>query len=226
MFLFYTPDIATVSELPEAESQHACRVLRMKAGDHVWHTDGRGTLYESEILNPHPRHCQLRILHQELQPERPFSIRIAIAPTKNIDRLEWMVEKCVEIGVDRITPLLCNRSERRALKTERLQKIVVSAAMQSLKTRIPLLDPLTPLDRLIIDAKEQQRFIAHCREDERTPLFAAIRRGGSVVILIGPEGDFDEQEVSAALQAGFQPVTLGQSRLRTETAGFVACHTA
>ena len=225
MFLFYTPDIDVNPCLSETESQHACRVLRLHAGDHIFHTDGRGTRYESEIINPHPKHCSLHIISRQQLPHPDFRIHIAIAPTKNIDRLEWMIEKCTEVGVDEITPLLCRYSERRVVKTERLQKIMESAAMQSLKTYMPCLNELTPIDDFLRSAQADQRFIAHCYEQQRTPLFHAVEKQRSTLVLIGPEGDFSEQEVQTAIQLGYRPVTLGNERLRTETAGLVACHT-
>ena len=240
MNLFYQPDIDTLT-LPEEESAHCVQVLRMQAGDRIHITDGRGTIYEAEITTPHRKHCAFRILSSERPaPMHEGRVHIAIAPTKSMDRLEWMIEKCVEMGVDEITPVLCRYSERKTVNTERLQKILVSAAKQSLKATFPILHPLTPVTELITNAPEQDKLIAHCMsESDETDVqshYAAsaskfalqncITRGNSVIILIGPEGDFSEQEVNDALAGGWKPVSLGRARLRTETAGLVACHTA
>jgi 16S rRNA (uracil1498-N3)-methyltransferase len=158
---------------------------------------------------------------------------VAIAPTKNIERLEWMVEKCTEIGVDEITPLLCRFSERKNLRNDRLEKIILSAAKQSLTPYLPKLNPLTDFATLMqmygdkaMKREELDKYIAHCYKDEKRELKDALRKGKDVLILIGPEGDFSEPEVEQAIQEGFVPVGLGRSRLRTETAGVVACHTA
>ena len=227
MYLFYTPHIATSHCLSEEESAHCVRVLRYTLGDEILLTDGQGTTYTARITNPHPKHCEFEILSQEKQaPNHAFRLHIAIAPTKNVERLEWMVEKCTEIGVDEITPILCRFSERKQLRTDRLQKIILSAAKQSLTPYLPTLNELTPYDELIRRATEQDRFIAHCYKNQKRELKDLIRKGNSVLVLIGPEGDFSEQEVQDALSLGFLPVSLGNSRLRTETAGVVACHTA
>ncbi|MBQ0119304.1 MAG: 16S rRNA (uracil(1498)-N(3))-methyltransferase [Paludibacteraceae bacterium] len=227
MYLFYTPDIAVTHCLSEEESAHCVRVLRCTRGDEILLTDGRGTTYTARITNPHPKHCEFEILTSESQqPSHPFHLHIAIAPTKNMERLEWMIEKCTEIGVDEITPLLCRFSERKQLRTERLEKIVLSAAKQSLTPYLPRLNPLVPFDDFIRAINpHQSRFIAHCYKEDKRLLRDEIKRGEDVVVLIGPEGDFSEQEVQDALTLGFVPVSLGNSRLRTETAGVVACHT-
>ncbi len=237
MFLFYTPDIATDHFLSEEESAHCVRVLRLTKGDNILLTDGKGTTYEARVINPNPRHCEFEILNSERQQKTwNYYLHIGIAPTKNIERLEWMVEKCTEIGIDEITPLLCRFSERKVLNLERLQRVMVSAAKQSLKAYMPKLNPLTEYDTFIRQSTEQQRFIAHCYKDDKTQLANAvsIRQSenngqqsdiGSILVLIGPEGDFSEQEVEHALSSGFRPVALGNERLRTETAGIVACHT-
>ncbi len=227
MYLFYTPHIAVSHCLSEEESAHCVRVLRYTLGDEILLTDGQGTTYTARITNPHPKHCEFEILSSEKQaPNHAFRLHIAIAPTKNVERLEWMVEKCTEIGVDEITPILCRFSERKQLRTDRLEKIILSAAKQSLTPYLPKLNELTPYDELIRRATEQDRFIAHCYKNEKRELKDLIRKGNSVLVLIGPEGDFSEQEVQDALSLGFLPVSLGNSRLRTETAGVVACHTA
>lgn len=227
MYLFYTPDILTSHVLSEEESQHCVRVLRYTRGDEILLTDGKGNTYTARITNPHPKHCEFEVLTQEKQQKaHDFYLHIAIAPTKNIERMEWMVEKCTEIGVDEITPLLCRFSERKQIRTDRLEKIVLSAAKQSLTPYLPKLNELTDYDTFVRQATEETKFIAHCYKEDKRELKDEIRRGKSVLVLIGPEGDFSEQEVEEALALGFVPVSLGNSRLRTETAGVVACHTA
>lgn len=233
MYLFYCPDIESKQTLSEEESAHCVRVLRYSVGDEILITDGRGTTYTARITNPHPKHCDFEIISREKQqPHHNFHLHIAVAPTKNIERLEWAIEKCVEIGVDEITPLLCRFSERKQLRTDRLEKIILSAAKQSLTPYLPVLHELTPYDEFIQMANDkwqitnEQRFIAHCYKDEKRLLKDEIEQGRDVLVLIGPEGDFSEKEVSDALAAGFAPVSLGNSRLRTETAAVVACHTA
>ena len=240
MYLFYCPDIEKQQTLSEEESAHCVRVLRYSVGDEILITDGKGTTYTARITNPHPKHCDFEILSREKQePHHHFHLHIAIAPTKNIERMEWAIEKCVEIGVDEITPLLCRFSERKQLRTDRLEKIILSAAKQSLTPYLPVLHELTPYDEFIQLTQRElssplrgdgrgvlQKFIAHCYKDEKRLLKDEIERGRDVLVLIGPEGDFSEQEVADALSLGFIPVSLGNSRLRTETAGVVACHTA
>ena len=238
MYLFYTPDIETSHFLSEEESAHCVRVLRYDRGDEILLTDGRGTTYHARITNPHPRHCEFEVLsHEKQEKTHNIYLHVAIAPTKNIERLEWMVEKCTEIGVDEITPLLCRFSERKNLRNDRLEKIILSAAKQSLTPYLPKLNPLTdfgtfidpsnsPLRGGIGDESQMDKFIAHCYKDEKRELKDVLNKGRDVLILIGPEGDFSEQEVELAIKEGFVPVGLGRSRLRTETAGVVACHTA
>ena len=230
MYLFYCPDIEKQQTLSEEESAHCVRVLRYSVGDEILITDGRGTTYTARITNPHPKHCDFEILSSEKQqPHHAFHLHIAVAPTKNIERLEWAIEKCVEVGVDEITPLLCRFSERKQLRTDRLEKIILSAAKQSLTPYLPVLHELTPYEEFIRNQKSEiknQKFIAHCYKEDKRVLKEEIEQGRDVLVLIGPEGDFSEQEVADALAAGFIPVSLGNSRLRTETAAVVACHTA
>ena len=227
MYLFYTPDIESSHSLSEEESQHCVKVLRYTRGDEILLTDGRGTTYNARITNPHPKHCEFEIISSEMQKKsHNIYLHIAIAPTKNIERLEWMVEKCTEVGVDEITPLLCRFSERKQIRTDRLEKIILSAAKQSLTPYLPKLNPLTDFNTFVRNAQEETLFIAHCYKEDKRLLKDEIQRGKSCLVLIGPEGDFSEQEVAEALALGFVPVSLGNSRLRTETAGVVACHTA
>ena len=229
MYLFYCPNIEQSQTLSEEESAHCVRVLRYTVGDEILITDGKGMTYTARITNPHPKHCDFEIISSEKQEKHhAFHLHIAVAPTKNIERMEWAIEKCVEIGVDEITPLLCRFSERKQLRTDRLEKIILSAAKQSLTPYLPVLHELTPYDEFIQGQGQRkgQKFIAHCYKEDKRVLKDEIERGRDVLVLIGPEGDFSEQEVEDALSLGFIPVSLGNSRLRTETAAVVACHTA
>lgn len=226
MIQFYSPDIATNPVLPEADSQHCVRVLRMQPGDAVQVIDGKGGLYKCLLADAHPKHALLQILEREDQ-SLPWSqsITIAVAPTKMMDRMEWLVEKLVEVGVNRIVPLRCRYSERKDIKQERLEKIAVSAMKQSLKAVLPVIEPMTPFADFIKSVPgSSQKFVAHCVADlPRTLLATAYRPHSDAVMLIGPEGDFSAEEIALALEAGFQPVSLGDARLRTETAALYAC---
>lgn len=227
MHRFYCPDIAATLTLGEEDSKHCVKVLRMVEGDTIEVVDGRGILYTCRITMAHPKRCAIEVLESNHQPPHwGHRIVLAIAPTKNLDRIEWLIEKCVEMGVDRIIPLRCHNSERTVLKTERLKKIMVSAMKQSLKATLPQLDELTPIEQVLALPGDGTRCIAYCdallpREQRRT-LAAAYRPGDDVMVLIGPEGDFSPEEVQQARDHGFVPVTLGESRLRTETAGLMA----
>ena len=224
--MFYCPDILHSFTLSEEESQHAVRVLRLQAGDELEVVDGAGGYYLAVVTNPHPKHCEFEIKETITEyGKRDYRLHIAIAPTKNIERLEWFIEKCTEIGVDEITPLLCRFSERKIIKPERLEKIIVSAAKQSLKAYFPILNPMCSFRDFIQQTTVSQKFIAHCYEQDKQLLQQVYQKSSDAVILIGPEGDFSPEEVQAAIQHQFQPVSLGSSRLRTETAGVVACHT-
>ena len=227
MHRFYCPDIADTWTLGEEDSKHCVKVLRMGEGDIIEVVDGNGNLYTCRITMAHHKRCAVEAIDKERQPPHwGCRIVLGIAPTKNLDRMEWLVEKCVEMGVDRIIPLRCHNSERTVLKTERLTKIMVSAMKQSLKATLPQLDEMTPVERVIAEAPAGTRCIAYCDEqlprEQRHTLASAFRPGEDVTVLIGPEGDFSPEEVQAATAAGFVPVTLGESRLRTETAGLAA----
>ncbi|MCR4828206.1 MAG: 16S rRNA (uracil(1498)-N(3))-methyltransferase [Bacteroidales bacterium] len=224
MQLFLAEDIeSSTYTLSEEESKHIVRVLRMGAGDPLCLTDGQGTLCRCHILEAHPKRCTVAIDERQREYGKPaFHLHLAVAPTKNTARLEWIVEKAVEMGVGRITPIRCDHSERAVLKTDRLAKIIDSAMKQSIKAYRPQLDELTPLSQLIATPFDGQRLIAYCDGDHRTPLREAYHAGSDVQVLIGPEGDFSSDEVAAALDARFIPVTLGSSRLRTETAALAA----
>ncbi len=227
MQIFYAPEIETVHELPEAESQHCVKVLRMKEGDEIGIIDGRGSRYRAEIVLAHPKRCGVKILERETAPSFwTAQVHVAIAPTKNLDRIEWFAEKVTEIGIDSITLLKCRFSERKELKTDRLGKILVSAMKQSLKAVLPQLSEMVPFADFVSRPFNGQKFIAHCyKEGERQELSRLYEPGQNALILIGPEGDFSPEEVEMAIANGFRPVMLGPSRLRTETAGVVACHT-
>lgn len=229
MYLFYCPDIETSQTLSEEESAHCVRVLRYTAGDEILITDGRGTTYTARITNPHPKHCDFEIISREAQEAlHDFHLHIAVAPTKNIERVEWLVEKCTEIGADEITMLLCRFSERKQIRMDRLEKIMLSAAKQSLKHYLPKLNDLRDFKTFIREEaqKDQDCFIAHCYKEDKRELKNELTPRRDVLVLIGPEGDFSEEEVKEALSLGFKPVGLGKARLRTETAAIVACHTA
>lgn len=232
MIRFYCPDILRTLRLPESDSGHCLRVLRMHPGDEVEAVNGRGTAYTLRLLDDNRHGCAVEIVEQRPEPPSwPQNITIAVAPTKNLDRMEWMVEKLTEIGVNRITPLLCERSERRTLKPERLERIAVAAMKQSLKATLPIIDHLTPLKDFVNQTSshftlQPSLFIAYCgREVERKLLSREYRPGTDVTLLIGPEGDFAQEEVTLCLDQGYVPVTLGDNRLRTETAALVGCDT-
>ena len=227
MHRFYCPDIAETLTLGEEDSKHCVKVLRMGEGDTIEVVDGNGMLYTCRITMSHPKRCAIEVVERTEQPPHwGCRIVLGVAPTKNMDRMEWLVEKCVEMGVDRIIPLRCHNSERTVLKTERLKKIMVSAMKQSLKATLPQLDEMTPIEKVIAEPFEGVRCIAYCDallpREERQTLATAFRPGRDVMVLIGPEGDFSPDEVQASRAAGFVPVTLGESRLRTETAGMMA----
>lgn len=226
MHVFYTPDIATSCEMPEEEAGHCLRVLRLGMGDEVMLTDGKGSFYRAVISAATNKRCQLKVV-EELPQEKGWNgwLHVAMAPTKNMDRIEWFAEKATEIGFDELTFLNCRYSERKVIKTERVEKILVSAVKQSLKASKPVLNEMTDFNRFVSQDFKGQKFICHCYEGEKKLLKEALVPGEDALILIGPEGDFSEEEVAKALSHGFQPVSLGKSRLRTETAALVAAHT-
>ncbi len=226
MHVFYTPDIQNNKELPEEEAQHCIRVLRLNIGDEITLTDGKGYFYKAEISVATNKRCLVTIKETTLQePIWPCHLHIAMAPTKNMDRNEWFAEKATEIGLDELTFLNCRFSERKVIKEERIEKILVSAIKQSLKARLPKLNKMTDFDQFISQDFSGQKFIAHCYEGEKPLLKNKLKKGIDALVLIGPEGDFSEEEVKKAIDHGFIPISLGKSRLRTETAALVACHT-
>lgn len=227
MQLFYVPEISDFAVLNEAESKHAVRVLRLSEGDNVQLIDGKGGFYEAEITDANPKKCVLKIIKsvQEFE-KRNFKLHLAIAPTKNIDRFEWFLEKCTELGIDEITPLVTEHSERKVIKPERLEKIIVAAVKQSLKAYLPRLNSVTYFKDFISNTNCRNKFIAHCHKAKKEHLKNCIGKNEELVILIGPEGDFSREEVELAKKRGYMEISLGSSRLRTETAGVVACHIA
>ncbi|MCQ2111624.1 MAG: 16S rRNA (uracil(1498)-N(3))-methyltransferase [Bacteroidaceae bacterium] len=226
MWIFYTPDVSDEFELPEEEAAHCLRVLRMKEGDELLLADGKGCFHKAVISASTSKRCWVRVLESNRQePLWKGHLHIAVAPTKLMDRNEWFVEKAVEIGVDEITFLLTEHSERDVMKMERIQKIAVSAMKQSKKSWLPVLNGMTKFAQFIAGCKEQDRFIAHCEPgQEKLHLMSLVEPGHDAVVLIGPEGDFSPQEIELALASGFRPVSLGPSRLRTETAALAAVH--
>lgn len=227
MIQFYAPDIETSLTLPQSDSQHAVRVLRMNVGDRLEVIDGKGHRFSCVLVDAHPKHAAVEVIDKTDMPlSWQQNIIAAVAPTKHLDRMEWMVEKLTELGINRIIPLLCRRSERKEIKTERLEKIAVSAMKQSLKSVLPVISPMTPVMEVIRDFGQSQRFVAYCdTETPRIDLAKAYRPQSDTVIMIGPEGDFAPEEIRFALDSGWQAVTLGNNRLRTETAAVSAVDT-
>ena len=224
---FYVPDAANQTELPADEATHALRVLRLHEGDGMMLMDGVGNYYRAEVTIAATHHCYYKI--KECLPQQPQwkgHLHLGIAPTKTMDRIEWMTEKATEVGVDEISYLCCQFSERRLLKTTRLEKISVAAVKQSHKAWKPVLNEMESLKRFLEEPHEGRKYIAHCyNEIPRTYLFDELRKPSDtedVLVLIGPEGDFSLDEVELAMSCGFQSVHLGDSRLRTETAGLAA----
>jgi len=228
MNLFYTTNIdGQRASLPEEEARHCVQVLRHKIGDEIHLIDGKGGFYRGVIVEARKKHCVVQIVAaQQEYGKRPFRLHLAVAPTKNISRTEWLLEKTTEIGVETISPLLCAHSERRVVKPARLEKVLLSAAKQSLKAYVPELRPLQSFDDFVANApSEGSKFIAYLGEGVKGSLKENYQPGTDVCILIGPEGGFSPQEAEVAVSKGFLPVGLGSSRLRTETAGLVAAHT-
>lgn len=224
---FYVPDAATAGELPADEAIHAVRVLRLKAGDELMLMDGQGCFFEAEVTVASSHHC-LYAIKTTLPQQRPWEgrVHLAIAPTKMAERIEWLVEKATEVGVDELSLLDCQFSERRQMKVLRLEKILVSAMKQSRKAWKPELHEMQPFAAFVKSHSAGYRYIAHCYEEvPRTNLFDELRQlsaADDVLVMVGPEGDFSIDEVRQAVDAGFVSVDLGKSRLRTETAGLAA----
>ena len=224
MAIFYTPDILLNPYLPEEESVHCVRVLRLGEGAEIELIDGKGFFYRARILQAHPKHCQVEILETVRDNAAPCYACIAVAPTKNFDRIEWFVEKATEVGIGGFAFINSRYSERKNLKLERIEKIVVSAMKQSVKAIKPVVGDLTDFKKYVSQSFEGQKYICHCNPGKKPLLNSACQPGTPVLVLIGPEGDFSPDEVALALENGFKPVSLGDTRLRTETAAFVAAH--
>ena len=222
---FYVPEASQSAELPEEEALHAVRVLRLKEGDEMMLMDGEGTFYRSTVSMVNSKHCFYKI-EETLPQARPWPahLHLAIAPTKMLERIEWLAEKATEVGFDELSLLNCRFSERKVVKTPRLEKIVVSAMKQSRKPWKPVVNEMVDFKSFLGSHKEGRRYIAHCYEEvERKNLFEELRNGqGDALVLVGPEGDFSIDEVRMAVDGGFISVDLGKSRLRTETAGLAA----
>ena len=236
MHLFYTPDISSNTyTLNEEESKHSIRVLRLRIGDKVTLIDGIGGLYEAVIKDDHPKNCKVSITETKKEfGKRTIHLHIAIAPTKNMDRLEWFTEKATEMGIDEITTIDCQNIKRTVVNTERLNKVAISAIKQSLKAYLPKINDIVDLKKLIAanSSFTGQKFIAHCYpsisekgEDKKPHLKDLYKKGNNALILMGPEGDFSMEEVKLAMSSGFKEISLGSSRLRTETAAIYACAT-
>ena len=225
MALFYVPDIAERWELSEEEAAHALRVLRLSIGAELEITDGKGNLYKAVISSIAGKHCYVEA--KEILPVPKGwngNIHIAVAPTKNMDRIEWFAEKATEIGLDALTFVNCRFSERKVIKTERVERIVVSAMKQSLKYSKPVVDEMVDFKKFVSQERAGEKYIAHCYDGEKNMLKDIHQPGCDATVLIGPEGDFSPEEVKMAMEAGYKPVSLGNSRLRTETAALAACH--
>jgi 16S rRNA (uracil1498-N3)-methyltransferase len=224
MHLFYTPHISgETHELDEQESKHAVRVLRLVQGDGVILVDGAGGWYEAVVREDHPKRCLLEVRsHTPGYKPLPYHLHLAISPTKNMDRFEWFMEKATEIGISEITPLLCHRTERKQVKPERLDRILVSAMKQSLRAFKPVLSEPVQLNDFLKRDVPGTRGIAHCHPTDRT-FVTGLEKSGHYTLLVGPEGDFTDEEVRKAMDTGYVPFHLGDSRLRTETAGIHLC---
>jgi 16S rRNA (uracil1498-N3)-methyltransferase len=224
MQLFYIPDIENeVAYMSMEESHHCIKVLRMTKGSNISFVDGLGGMYQGEITEADSKKCKISISHYIKDFEfHNYHLHIAIAPTKNMDRIEWFLEKAVEIGVDEISPIICLHSEREKIREDRFHKIMVSAMKQSVKAKLPVLRPLQSFKNFINNKVSGNKYIAHCFENYKDDLLFSPSNGNNFTVLIGPEGDFDESEVKMAIENDYTPVSLGNSRLRTETAGVVA----
>ncbi len=225
MHLFYCPNIEKDRFLNEEESHHCVKVLRGQLGDTIQVMDGKGSIFICAIEIANHRRVAVKIKKKIESPKPKFQLTIAIAPTKNMDRLEWFLEKATEIGISRIIPILCDKSERKVVKNDRLEKVIISAMKQSMNPHIPIIEELTPVSQLFTREFTGHKMIAHCYDQPKEALKHGYTPNKDVLILIGPEGDFSEKEVERALNANFKAISLGESRLRTETAGLVACHT-
>lgn len=228
MQLFFNPEITPNAKqviFPKDESRHIVKVLRKNEGDILNITNGRGHLFKAEIIQADIKQCVARIISSEKEPPPPYHLHMIVAPTKMNDRYEWFLEKSTEIGVQEITPVICDHSERKVVKLNRFERVLQSAVKQSLHFRMPQLNEPLNFKEIISKYKSGNRYIAHCEETHKAYLQQKIKKGEDAIILIGPEGDFSSEEIQMALENGWIPVSLGDSRLRTETAAIVGCHT-
>ncbi len=228
MHVFYTPDINNDVNytLDIDEARHCIKVLRIRKGSRIILVDGRGGYYEAELTDTDIKECRVRILkHIGDYGKRDYKVHLAIAPTKNISRFEWCIEKATEMGVDEITPIVCEHAERTKVKTERLERIIVASMKQSVKAYKPTLNSITKFDDFIESASLETGYIAHCYKSSKQPLKIAYKKGNDAILMIGPEGDFSMGEIERATAKGYTEVLLGNERLRTETAGVLAIHT-
>ncbi len=228
MQLFYSSEIRednTTFSFPKEESKHIVKVLRKETGDTLTITNGKGVLFYGTIISPDVKKCSVEITSTKVQPKPKYELHLAVAPTKMNDRYEWFLEKATEIGITSITPIICERSERKVIKAERFEKILQSGMKQSLNYYLPLLNPAITFKEFTKQEFNGDLFIAHCESDQnRKSLKKEIKPKTNTTILIGPEGDFSTKEIETAIKNKFIPVTLGETRLRTETAAIVACH--
>ncbi len=227
MQLFYSPNIeenTTSFTFDKDESRHIVKVLRKSVGDNLQITNGAGWLFTAEVAVPNINKCLVNIISKTFQPKKDYKLHLAVAPTKMNDRYEWFLEKATEIGIDTITPIICDHSERKVIKPERFERILQSAMKQSLNCYLPKLNDAIPFKSFMEQQFSGDLFIAHCEETDRKSLKSQLKPYTHITILIGPEGDFSTTEIEAALKNHFIPVTLGNTRLRTETAAIVACH--
>lgn len=228
MQLFYTPYLTeqvSLFQFEPEESRHIVKVLRKKEGETLQATNGKGYFFTVRIAEAHPKHCKAEVVSTQKQPGKSYRLHLAVAPTKNNARYEWFLEKATEIGVDEITPLICKRSERKVIKAERLEKVLEAAMKQSLRPWLPSLNQAIPYNEFIKQDHSGLKLIAHCGEGEKTELKSRVGAAGDILILIGPEGDFTKEEIKMAFGKGFLPVSLGEARLRTETAALMAAAT-
>ncbi|MEC4116347.1 16S rRNA (uracil(1498)-N(3))-methyltransferase [Myroides phaeus] len=227
MQLFYSPEIEkgqTTFTFDKDESKHIIRVLRRKMGDTLYVTNGKGTLFTTQISLDSDKKCITEIISHEDQAHTPFRLHLAVAPTKMNERYEWFLEKATEIGIHEITPIICDHSERKVVKTERFEKIIQSAMKQSLQYHMPILNEPITLKEFMAKEHEGEKYIAHCEDTEKVLLKNSIPLHKNYLLLVGPEGDFSTSEIETALAKGYKPVSLGHTRLRTETAALVAVH--
>jgi 16S rRNA (uracil1498-N3)-methyltransferase len=225
MHIFFEPSIQPdIITLSAEESQHCARVLRLRPGQEVGIADGKGTFAMASLLEVHAKGTTASILNRQNTPARPYRLHMAVAPTKNIDRFEWFLEKATECGIEEITPIICAQSERTVVKSDRLQKILLAAMKQSQRAWLPMLHETVKCKDFIkqIDGS-QLACMAHCAEGEKQAFSKLYQPGSDILIMIGPEGDFSTEEIQQATQQGIKSITLGESRLRTETAALVAC---